>query len=253
MPVGATIAAVGSGVAQGVVGAQAAGKASKIGQQASAQAQKLAADVYATNKENLNPYIQTGTGATGALSAMLGVGGDQKAQEEAFNRYLGSTNYQFQLGQGLEAVKNAGAASFNSGATAKALGNYAQGQAGSALSGYQGMLGGLANQGMTAASNLGGIGTNYATQGTNAIYSGANAQIAGTMGQASNINNALGSISQGLTSFGNMGGFRGMGVQPVGTIAAGQSLPSPIASSFNSSGFVPASQMNFNPTLSGGI
>ena len=253
MPVGATIAAVGSSVAQGVVGSQAAGKAAKIGQQASAEAQRLAAETYATNKANLSPFIQGGTGATGALSAMLGIGGDQKAQEEAFNRYLGSTNYQFQLGQGLEAVKTAGAPAFSSSATAKALGNYAQGQAGSALAGYQSMLGGLANQGMTAASNLGGIGTNYAQQGASNIMQGANARAGGVLDSANAFNTALGGISQGLTSFGNMGGFRGMGVQPVGTIAAGQSLPSPIASSFNSSGFVPASQMNFNPTLSGGI
>ena len=253
MPVAATVAAVGSSVAQGVIGSQAAGKSAKAGQRASEAAQRLAAETYATNKANLSPFIQAGTGAQGALSSMLGIGGDQKAQEEAFNRYLGSTNYQFQLGQGLEALKSANAQSFNSGATAKALMGYGQGMAGSALSGYQSMLGGMANQGMNAASNLGSIGTNYAQQGASNIMQGANAQIGGIMGQANYFNNALGNISQGLTSFGNMGGFRGMGVQPVGTIAAGQSLSSPIASSFDSSGFVPASQMNFNPTLSGGI
>ena len=221
MPAAAVTA--GSSLIQGVVSSQAAGKAGKIGQQAAKQAQDINRGVYESTQQNFNPYLQSGAGATGALSAMLGIGGDQKAQQDAFNRYLNSTNYQFQLGQGLEAVKNAGAASFNSGATAKALGNYAQGQAGSALGGYQSMLGGLAGQGLSAAGTLGNIGSNYAQQAAGNLMTGANARAGGVLGQATAFNSALGGVTQGLSSFGK--GFN------------------PIASSFNPSSYAAESGM----------
>jgi hypothetical protein len=119
------------------------------------------------------------------------VGGDPVASQKAWDQYRNSTNYQFQFDQGTQAVKTANAPAFNSGATAKALINYGQGQAGSALAGYEGLLQGQQQLGAQSALGLGGIGTNIAQQvvgtnnatagvkGTSAIYAG-NAQ-AGTL------------------------------------------------------------------------
>ena len=210
MPAAAVTAAIttGGGLIKGAMGMSAANKAGKLAAAAGQQANQVATDVYNTSKENFNPYIQTGQNAQGALSAMLGIGGDQKAQQDAFNRYLGSTNYQFQLGQGINAVKNAGAASFNSGATAKALNNYAQGQAGTALGGYQSMLGGLAGQGLSAAGTLGGIGTNYSQQYAGNLFGATGARINALNEGTQAAQGMVGSVTSGLTGLTDTGAFK---------------------------------------------
>lgn len=197
---GSVAGAVG-GIAQGVIGSNAAGAAAKAGEAAAQQSNQVATNVYNTNTSNLNPYIQTGTNAQNALGGLLGLNGDTAAQGQ-FQNYLNSTNYNFQLGQGLQGVQYGNAPALNSGATSKALNNYAQGMAGSALSGYESMLGGLGGQGESAASTLGTLGNQYAGQYASNTFGGANAQQQGILGQAAALQNGIQNFTQG-SSFSN--------------------------------------------------
>lgn len=187
-PIGASIAAVGGQVAQGV-GAQKAANAAKT---ASSQAIGYDKSIYSDAQQNLNPYIQSGANSTGILSGLIN--GDQSA----LNKYLDSTNYKFQLDQGLKGVATANAPSFNSGATAKALNNYAQGQAGSALAGYEGLLQGQQTLGAQSATGLGAIGSAAAGQVNNALGFGANAQGAANVAGGNAVGGALSGITGGL-------------------------------------------------------
>jgi hypothetical protein len=152
--------------------------------------------VYSTNTANEQPFVNAGQTSTTSLEGLLGIGGNPAASSAAFQNYLGSTNYQFQLGQGEDAIKTANAPDFNSGATAKALNNYAQGQAGNALSGYEGMLGGLTNTGAGAANALGQQGEAFAAQ------TASNNNAAAGLEANSNIQgaNALSGLSSGVAS-----------------------------------------------------
>lgn len=112
---------------------------------------------------------QTG-GASSALAAMLGIGGDPTAQNEAFDNFRNSSGYQFQMDQGTNAITG-GAASkglLNSGSTAKSLQTYGQGLADSTMNGYLDRLLGVGNQGIAAANAISGAGaySDSKSQGT---------------------------------------------------------------------------------------
>lgn len=114
----------------------------------------------------------TALGAQGTLqgqeAALLGLGGDSAKANAAYQNYLGSTGYKFQLGQGQEAVSGNAASKgmLNSGATAKALTQYGQNLGSSYFNNYLGQLGnlntqyqGTANAGIGAAEAVGQAGT----------------------------------------------------------------------------------------------
>jgi len=211
MPAG-IIGGVGS-IASGVIGSDAASGAAQAAKNAQQANNAAANSVYQTNTSNLQPYVNTGQSANGALAGLLGVGGNAAQSNADFQNYLNSTNYKFQLGQGEQAIDTANAPAFNSGATAKALNNYAQGQAGSALSAYEGQLSGLSNTGLQGASTLGSLGTQYASQ----IASNNNnaASIEGQAGLigANAITGALGGLTSayGSSSFGSSNPFSSFG------------------------------------------
>lgn len=226
MPIGAAISAVGT-IGSTAIQSGAAGAASKAASEANANTLAFEKQVYGQAGSNLQPTINQGQGAGTALAGLLGIGGNPTASEDAFKNYLGSTNYNFQLQQGENAVEYANAPAFQSGATAKALNNYAQGQAGNALSGYESLLSGQQGLGVNAALGLGQIGAgigntinsanqaNAATQGSAAVYAG-NAQSSGLGGLANLINQGAtqssygggGSAFSGL--FGNSGAGAGV-------------------------------------------
>jgi hypothetical protein len=191
MPAGLGLASVGSSIAGGILGSNAAGAAAQAAQTAAANSNQVAGGVYSNTQNNLNPYIQTGQSSNNALAGLLGIGGNPAASSQAFQNYLGSTNYQFQLGQGEQAIDYANAPSFNSGATAKALNNYAQGQAGNALQGYEGLLTGLSGQGLQAGSTLGSLGSQYASQVSSNNLAAAGVQGSADLASANSITNAL--------------------------------------------------------------
>jgi len=192
---GAALAGAGA-LGGAAISAGASNKASDQASQAAANTLGFQKDVYNQAQGNLNPYITQGQNSNTALAGLLGTGGDQAAANQAFQNYLGSTNYQFQLGQGWQGIQYATAPAFSSGATAKALNNYAQGQAGSALSGYETMLQNQATQGVNAASSLAGTGVNAGSTISSANQANAATQTNLTTANAVNQANVLGQLSK---------------------------------------------------------
>ncbi len=215
-----SLATAGSSIAGGILGSNAAGDAAKAAQNAAQQSNQVSSNVWNQNQSNLNPFIGAGQNANSALSGLLGIGGNPAASQSAFNNYLNSTNYQFQLGQGLQGVQYANAPSFNSGGTAKALNNYAQGMAGSALSGYEGLLQGQASQGASSASALGALGTQYAGQQSQNNMAAAGATGSADLAGANSLTSMLSALSRGTGSGQSQSSF---GSSPLSSIANGAS------------------------------
>lgn len=138
--------------------------------------------------------------------------------------------YQFQLGQGLNAVNNSGAAqsgTLNS-ATLTGLNNYAQGQAQSYYGNYLSQLAGIAGLGQASANNSAATGANILGNlsnnvGSNIVGAG-NAQAAGQIGTANAITggltNAAGYYSLSNLLGGSNAGGTGSGITSSADIAA---------------------------------
>lgn len=166
-------------------------------------------------------YVNTATGATtrrrpddfGQTTTNRYRVGDQvfdtrsAADEYAAANPTGAQDYQgfqktpgydFQLGQGLDAIDNSAASRGNvfSGATMKAAQTFGQGLANQEYGNYLNRLTGLAGSGQAAAGNAANAGANFAAGTGNALANLGNAQAAGYIGQAnainSGINNAVG-------------------------------------------------------------
>lgn len=212
MPVGATLATAGATLGSAAIQSGAANSASKDAAQAQANTLAFTKQVYGDTQANVQPTIGEGQSAGSELAGLLGTGGSAADSTNAFNKYLGSTNYQFQLGQGEQGIASANAPAFNSGATAKALNNYAQGQAGTALSGYEGLLSGQQTLGTQAALGLGGVGTGSAGIINNANQAAANSEGSAALASGTADANALSGLAKlanqatTASSFSNSGG-----------------------------------------------
>lgn len=169
-----------------------------------------------------NSYIDAGGNANNMMAGLLGVPGttdEQKAiADNAFNNYLGSTGYQFQLGQGQDAIATSAAAKglLNSGATAKALTQYGQNLGATTFNNYLGQLGGLSTAGqnaLTRTANAGGAGGGGAAS---AMIANGNAQAGGITGLANSIGNAVGGA---MNSFNFGGGGQQSGYSPAASSA----------------------------------
>lgn len=149
--------------------------------------QSLTGFNWLTQNPQFQSYLSNGSAANSQIGALLGLGGDSGAANKAFQSYLGSTGYNFQLQQGQNAIGSSAASKglLNSGATAKALTGYGQGLASQSFNNYLGQLGGLSNSGLQAGEATGQAGT---TGGGNA------AGYTQGIGQAwsQGINNAIG-------------------------------------------------------------
>lgn len=222
MPIGAAIgaatiggaASIGSAVIQG----NAANKAAKTVANAQQDTLDYTKGVYNDTKANVAPTIGQGQDAGTALAGLLNLpGSDPAASQDAFDRYRKSTNYDFILNQGENAVKTANAPAFASGATAKALNDYAQGKAGDALSGYEGLLQGEQQIGAQSALGLGGVGASTAGVVNSGNQVGSTIQAGAGMSAANSNVSALANLTkalnQGITasSFGKPGGGGGGG------------------------------------------
>lgn len=224
---GSASAAIGLGstIAKGVIGNNAAQDAAQAQQQAAQQAQGVNQSVYQTNQSNLNPYIATGTSAQNLLGGLLGTNGSGAAANNAFQQYKNSTNYNFALNQGEQAIQYADAPSFNSSATAKSLNNYAQGMAGNTLNSYEGMLQGLGQQGQQGATSLGALGQQYAGTSASNLMAGGNAQAQGALGSAGAINNMIGGLASSFSPSSAASGTPGTpGYQSATPAGAGYNL-----------------------------
>lgn len=156
------------------------------------------------------PTTQTITspGATTTSPTTFNLANSSLLNAPTLAQFQQSPGYQFQLQQGLNALKNNAAATggINSGNTLQALTQYATGLANqdwntfySQYTGQQAqvfnMLNALTQQGQNAAANLGGIGTTAASNIGNALTSAANASAAGTIGTASAVSGGISGLS----------------------------------------------------------
>lgn len=204
-----------------IVGGIIGGIGSIIGGNSAAKKDNEAAksDLTGFNYLNSNPLInnlqaQAGPAAaqqTAALGSAQGAAGDINSlltspsqNNPAFQNYLNSTGYGFQLQQGTDAITGNAASKglLNSGSTARALTSYGQNLASGSFNNYLGQLGGLAStqqniaagygaqvgQGLTAAQAVGQAGT---TGGANA----GNAQMAAGQATANGLGGAFGAAS----------------------------------------------------------
>jgi len=162
--------------------------------------------------------LQRADQAGGLYGALLGLGGDQQAANDAFNQYKDSTGYQFRMDQGLRGITDSRAAQgvLNSGATSKALMDYGQGMASREFSNYLGQLGNAQQFGNQQGS-LGlrsALGVGYEGSQAGAARAGiANANAQNQMA-------SLGGITRGLlgasTPPSGLGGYSAPSSSPFG-------------------------------------
>jgi len=126
-------------------------------------------------------------------------------QSAAFQNYLNSTGYQFQMDQGTKAINQGYAArgALQSGAAMKALQTYGQNTGASYFDRYLSLLGNQQGVGLTGASAVAGVGQNYAnTVSANNNNSSAAAQDAyAARGNA--MSGLYGSIAGGVAGVAN--------------------------------------------------
>lgn len=210
-----TAAAIGLGAAG--LGSFLGGKSSKKAATAAANAQTqmaaqtnaLARDIYGQNKAALTPFMQGGTAAGNQLNAMLGLTTEAERNEGLtdFSRYIRTSDYGFQFGEGANAINSgyAGAGTLQSGAAMRDLERFRQ----NLQSGYRNeYMNALANQqgvGLGGASALAGVGQNYVNTigASNANAADALSNAALIKGQNNPLANTLGILGGGLFGMGS--------------------------------------------------
>lgn len=235
MVAAAVIGAVATTVGT-VATVSATNKASKTASRTADKNNALQTDIYNQNKATLAPFVQSGTGATRAIEALLGLGGSAApaqpawsyggvdyfpdgqggfttqapqmaaggggatAQEKAFETWRNSTGYQFQKGEGEKAIRAALGAGGNleSGAAVKSALKYSQGLADSTFGGYLGALQNQQGMGLSAAAAQAGVGTGYANAVSANNNNAANVSANAALSNASAINSALASTTGAL-------------------------------------------------------
>lgn len=193
---GAAISAAGS-IFGGITGGKGAKKAAKIAAQSAAADRAQALQIYNTNMGLAQPTVDRGNAAGSQINALLGLGGDTAAANDALAKWRGSTGYQTGLNAGLDAVNTGYAARgvLESGAAQKALLKAGTDYSNQNFGQYYGMLSGQQGAGLNALGSVTGAGNAYAAQvgAANASQSSAaaNAAIFGSLSQQ----NALSGIA----------------------------------------------------------
>jgi len=143
-----------------IIGGVIGGVGSLLGGNKGAK-QALTGYNYLTKSPIGQQYLPTGGAANQMQAQLLGAAPMQAGTQNAFQNYLGSTGYQFQLGQGTNAIESSQAASglLNSGGTGKELERFGQGLGGQYFNNYLSQLGGLSGQGLSAGQMIGSAGT----------------------------------------------------------------------------------------------
>lgn len=144
----------------------------------------------------VNNAVASGTKAGNMFNELIGVNPVSSGTDNAFNKYLESTGYKFQLDQGTDAlVAQASQRGLrNSGATAKALQKYGQNLAATTFNNYLNLLGTSQAQGHNAATTVANAGTGAGSQA-------AQYQMAGGNAWAQGVGGALGSAAQVATNW----------------------------------------------------
>lgn len=211
MPWGAAIAAVGA-IGGSLISSNASSSAANTQANAENAATQAQLQMYNQNVQRLSPWVNAGSGALGTLQGLM----PSLTSQFTAADYQQSPGYQWQLGQGIQAINNSASANggVNSGNTLKALMGYGQGlanqdyyQAQNAYQNWQNqvynMYSGLSNTGANAAGQTAGLGAATANQIGNNLTGAANARAAGMVGSANATSNAL-------SSLGNLGMYMQM-------------------------------------------
>ena len=199
-----------TGLAGAAISSSAARHASETAAAVAARDDALQQRTYESNKALIQPEVDRGAAAADELQGFLGLGGDPAKIHEALRTYLGSTGYQFDRQQGLDAVAQSKSAEglYNSGAAAKALDAYGTGLAQSYGRQYASDLAGVAQRGAGAINALTGAAANNANQqqsnNAGAAAISANADLA-----SANALNAL--IAKGVSAYAAMRGQSSFG------------------------------------------
>lgn len=226
------VAAAGS-VAGAVINSSAAGSAADKAQQNANANDALLSKIYDSNKTELQPYVDRGNVAGNAESDLLGLNGPTSAAStNAFNDYLNSDGYKFQLDQGTAAItgSRAAAGTLDSGGTLKSLNAYGQGVASQYFQTYLGNLNGIANTGLAGAGALAGVGENFGAAVTANNTNATNTSINAGLSSANSIN---GLIANGVNAFGlfsgssSFGGGSNNNTVPGGFMGPGQTTDVP--------------------------
>lgn len=189
-----------AGVAGAAISSSAASHASDAAAATAQRDNALQQQTYDSNMALIQPEIDHGSAAAAELQGFLGLGGDPAKIQAALQIYLGSTGYQFDRQQGLDAVEQSKAAEgmYNSGAAEKALDAYGAGLAQTYGQAYASDLAGVAQRGAGAINALTGTAANNANQQqSNNIAATSVTTGAGTTG--ANAINTL--IAQGLNAY----------------------------------------------------
>lgn len=251
MPWAVAAAAVTAGA--GIYSSNNAASASKSAANQVASAQQNTLDfqqgVYNNTTANLQPYVNTGTSALGALSSLYGLGGGstttvngqpQSGALAAYNQYTQTPAYQFTLQQGQLGTNRSLAAQglTGSGAQDKALTQYNQGYASSGFQNYIGQLASLAGLGENSSAQVGSQGNAAAQTIGAANTTSGNALGAGTVGAATAQNAGATQVAGALGGLLNNSGVQNYLTNLTGSSygSTGQSTSSNSATTNTSSG-----------------
>lgn len=198
MGIAAVVGTVGSAVVGGISQSNAASSAASAQENAAAQANATQQGFFNTTQQNLQPFIQTGTGAANQIAGLEGFGPTGGAgMQTTLNSLPG---YQFALQQGLKSVQNQATERGLglSGAALKGASNYSTGLANQY---YNNLLSGLQNTETVGANAAGGLATAATNTGGNIAQTQVGAgQAAGAsdIAQGAAISNAAGGVPNGL-------------------------------------------------------
>lgn len=226
MPVGTAAAIIGGSLIGGAASAFGASKAASAQKKAAQQAGDIQKQQYEQTRADLAPYRDTGSNALSQYQSLLGLNGQEKAQQ-ALQGYTQSP-YLSQLvtdtQRGVDASSAARGGLF-SGATAQAIGNKTGQLYLGDYNNYLSRIGGLVDTGQNAASQTGQFGANAAAGRSQAATAAGNASAGGWINAANGVNNAL---SQGASLYGAYKG--GMFNQPAPPASSIGTLPVPMPS-----------------------
>lgn len=219
MPIAAALLIGGLGIAGSAISSSNQADASKQAADEQYKAAQLAANtqlhMYDTTRSDLAPFLQTGQGALSQLSSLFGLpgaggapgsgtgptAGTAAAATSALSKYPG---YQFQYGQGLQALDRSAASRglLQSGAEMKDAQVFGQGLASNQWQNYLSSLTGLAGLGENAGAQVGNAGTQTGAGVAASQLAGGQAQAAGTVGAANATTSGLqGALNSALTGY----------------------------------------------------
>jgi len=197
--IGAT-AAVGAGAS-----IYAANKAAGAQRDASRAAINQQNSEYEQSRSDLAPWRTTGGSALDQIAKLYGLdtvdanGNVVKGSGKAdFSSFSTSPDFQFNLGQGQDAINRSAAArgGLLSGAAVKAGETYATGLANQNFGDYVSRLSGVAGAGQSATNSTTAAGMNMANNNSNALLSAGNARASAY----NQIGQTIGNTANGLAS-----------------------------------------------------